>query len=461
MYSGFHAPEGQGSALREVEWQDSSCSSDQESQLRTFSKIDIQELESQQHTFSKIDIQELESLLRTPLDFNCSFQEEKEKQLSHCDAIGYDEPPKPKGKSSRKAKNRTEKTLGLQFASSYSSTHDYQFPKQQFQLDHGFRVSLHEPHLPCQLSEPLSSLGLSSVSGTSRFREPGTSRFRESGTSRSRESGVSLHEPHLPCQLSESLSSLGLSSVSGASRFRKSGTSRFREPGTSRFHESGTSRFHESGTSRESNPEQQRKHERTKEVIKVTIKHNAAMEAPYIVEALVKSVQSSYNKGQLDMTEAKEQLLSSGKSLLYAVTQAYCKSESSPEVIRKISLALDKCSLSHLLPRQLQLLANIISFHDVKRVIEILKYMFDGKIGRVDGCTQIFDILGRSACRYYGSSIGGLAGGIAGGAVGGPGGALVGAGVGTWAGEKLGSSLWDLIKEAISYIINYIWSLLK
>ena len=33
------------------------------------------------------------------------------------------------------------------------------------------------------------------------------------------------------------------------------------------------------------------------------------------------------------MTEAKEQLLSSGKSLLYAVTQAYCKSESSPEVI--------------------------------------------------------------------------------------------------------------------------------
>ena len=158
------------------------------------------------------------------------------------------------------------------------------------------------------------------------------------------------------------------------------------------------------------------------------------------------------------MTEAKEQLLSSGKSLLYAVTQAYCKSESSPEVIRKISLALDKCSLSHLLPRQLQLLANIISFHDVKRVIEILKYMFDGKIGRVDGCTQIFDILGRSACRYYGSSIGGLAGGIAGGAVGGPGGALVGAGVGTWAGEKLGSSLWDLIKEAISYIINYIWS---
>ena len=82
----------------------------------------------------------------------------------------------------------------------------------------------------------------------------------------------------------------------------------------------------------------------------MTIKHNAAMEAPYIVEALVKSVQSSYNKGQLDMTEAKEQLLSSGKSLLYAVTQAYCKSESSPEVIRKISLALDKCSLSHLLP---------------------------------------------------------------------------------------------------------------
>lgn len=150
------------------------------------------------------------------------------------------------------------------------------------------------------------------------------------------------------------------------------------------------------------------------------------------------------------MTEAKEQLLSSGKSLFYAVTQAYCKSESSPEVIRKISLALDKCSLSHLLPPQLQLLANIISFHDVKRVIEILKYMFDGKIGRVDGCTQIFDILGHSACQYYGCSIGGLVGGIAGGAIGGPGGALVGAGVGAWAGEKLGNSLWELIKKATS-----------
>ena len=99
--------------------------------------------------------------------------------------------------------------------------------------------------------------------------------------------------------------------------------SRSHEPGASRSRESGTSRFHESGTSRESNSEQQRKHERIKKDIKVTIKHNVAMEAPYIVEALVKSVQSSYNKGQLDITGAKEQLLSSGKSLLYAVTQAY------------------------------------------------------------------------------------------------------------------------------------------
>ena len=193
----------------------------------------------------------------------------------------------------------------------------------------------------------------------------------------------------------------------------------------------------------------------------MTIKHNAAMEAPYIVEALVKSIQSSYNKGQLDMTEAKEQLLSSGKSLLDAVTRAYCKSESSPEVFRKISLALDKCSLSHLLPPQLQLLTNIIGFHNAKRVIKILKYMFDGKIGRVDGCTQIFDILGRSVGRYYGSSIDGWVGGIVGLAIGGPGGALVGAGVGAWAGDKLGNSLWELIKEAISYLINYIWSLLK
>lgn len=149
------------------------------------------------------------------------------------------------------------------------------------------------------------------------------------------------------------------------------------------------------------------------------------------------------------MTEAKEQLLSSGKSLFYAVTQAYCKSESSPEVIRK---------LAHLLPPQLQLLANIIGFQNAKRV---LKYMFDGQIGRVDGCTQIFDILGCSACQYYGGSIGGLVGGIVGGAIGSPGGALVGAGVGAWAGDKLGNSLWELIKKAISYIINYIWSLLK
>ena len=201
-------------------------------------------LESQYHTFSKVEgqdchyIQELEHQLHTSLDFKaCSLREEKEKQFSHCNVIRYDEPPKSKGK-----KKRTEKTLGPHSASSYSSTHDYHFPQQQFQLDHGFRVPLYEPHLPCRPSQSLSSLGLSSVSGTSRSRESGNSRFFEPGSSR-------FFEP-------------------GSSRFREPGTSRFREPGTSRESSSYKS-------------EQQRKHQRTKKDMKVAVKYNAAMEAPY------------------------------------------------------------------------------------------------------------------------------------------------------------------------------------
>ena len=184
-------------------------------------------LESQYHTFSKVEgqdchyTQELEHQLHTSLDFKaCSLWEEKEKQFSHCDVIGYDEPLKSKGK-----KKRTEKSLGPHSASSYSSTHDYHFPQQQFQLDRGFRVPLYEQHLPRRPSQSLSFLGLTSFSGTSRSCEPETSRSREPGTSRSCESGNSR------------------SRELGISRSRKPETSRSRELGNSRFCKPETSRF--------------------------------------------------------------------------------------------------------------------------------------------------------------------------------------------------------------------------
>ena len=113
MYSGFHVPEGQGSALREVEWQDSSHGLEiqQSTFLENEEVVCSSGLESQYHTFSKVEgqdshyIQELEHQLHTSLDFKaCSLREEKGKQLSHCNVIGYDEPPKSKGKKKKEQK---------------------------------------------------------------------------------------------------------------------------------------------------------------------------------------------------------------------------------------------------------------------------------------------------------------------------------------------------------------------
>ena len=415
--------------------------------------------------------------------------EEQEKQLGQYEVIGSDKPPKPKGKRSPGAKERIRQQdkASLHSPSGYSPTDDLYVVQQQFQPNHRFGVPLNEPRLPSHPSaEPLSFIGYSSIYGSystppksqlkhvvcpyelhlpsqpsalfgsqciqGHSRESGKSRSRESETSRSRESETSRSRE----------SETSRSRESETSRSRESETSRSRESETSRSRESETSRSRESGNSREPNQhksKQQRKHERTQRAIKEAIKQDAIMEAPYLVEAFVKSVQSSYNKGQLDMTEGREQLLSSGKKLLWAAAEAYARSDSSWKVFRKLSSALDKCSLAYWVPPQLKPLANLISLNNIKRVLEVLKCMYGGKMSRVDACTQIFDILGSSVFQTYGCYFGGLVGSIVGAAVGGPGGAVIGLSVGACAGGKLGKSLWELIKKAIGYIINYIGSL--
>ena len=438
---------------------------------------------SQQCRFSKVE-QDYDSVLGRQRNTSPGLylfpEEEKEKQLRQYEVIRSDEPPKPKGKRPPGAKKRIRQQdkAFLHSASGYSPTDDLHSVQQESYPYHMFRVPLNEPHLPSQLSAgPLSVLGYNST------HEPYSALQRSQP-----ERILPPSEPHFRSQISDlfdchqepiqghSMSGFSTNSMSAQQQFQHFNNpytfgsvspfedpiphyySRFHESGNSRSHESGNSRSRESGNSRSRESGNSRSHESgtSKAII-----HEAAMEAPHVVEALVKSIQSSYKKGQLDMTEGREQLLSSGENLLCAAAVAYCRSESSPEVIRKILLALEKYSLAYWLPPQIKPLANIISFHEVKRIIEILKCMFDGEIGSVEACKQILDIVGSSVCGCSIGLVGAAVGAAVGTAVGGPGGALAGESVGAWAGEKIGKSLWELIKEAIGCTISFIRCLLK
>lgn len=328
-----------------------------------------------------------------------------------------------------------------------SSSRPYSFHKSS--------APLSGSHLSRGLTPPSQTLQGLTLSGTSRSHESRTakkSNFTTSDLQRTHKSTSDQQRKHKrTSDLQRQSKRISPHQVPGT------------HPGQQRKHKSTSDqqRKHESTSEqheRTSDQQRKQKHERTS--YHAELRQTATMEAPYMVEALVNSIRNSYSKGQLDTTEAKEQLVSSTKALLTTAAQVYATS-SSPEILKRISSAIDKCSIARLLPPHLQSLTSVLSTSNLKNLLEIIKQLRGREISSVVACKQILDLVGFSVCHYYCCSIGGIIGGVVGGAAGGPAGALVGTAIGTWAGDKVGKSLWEYIKEAIGYIVQYIMTLLK